>query len=66
VGWVSFSHKEVSWLVLLFGNWHELGEVVWLGTSLGKVDVVTVNNDVLSEIGFAWKTNLMWWGWLVN
>jgi hypothetical protein len=60
VAWVSLLDGEVTWLVLFFGEWHDLGQSNWSTLFLGEVDVVSINNDVLSEISFTGKTCIMW------
>jgi hypothetical protein len=63
MAWVSLLDQEVAWLVLFFTQWHDLSKLDWGTWSgvLSEMNSMSVDNDVLSKIGFACKSNIMWW-----
>jgi len=58
-------NQEGSWLVLLILQRNDLGQVRWV-LSLGEVNFVSINNDVLSEILISVESSLMRDRWLIN
>ena len=63
-GSISINNKEISWLVLLVTHWNDLGQFVSL--FLSEVNAVSVNNDILSEIGITSKSMVVRRRWLVD
>jgi len=53
-----FNAVKVTWLVLLWGHWNDLCELVW---KLYKVNCMSIKNDIGSEIFFTSKSVIMWW-----
>ena len=47
----------------IFISGHSCGE---LSVGLEEVNSVSIDDDVLSEIGLTIESVLMWWGWLVD
>lgn len=64
--WVSLLDQKVSWLILFCGHWDKLGQFNWSLLLLCEMYVVSINNDVLSKVGFTSKTVVMWNWWLVD
>jgi len=62
---IVFLDQEVSWHILIVGQWNDLGQIVWLAP-LAEVNFVSINDDVLSKILVGVEAGLVRWRWLVH
>ena len=57
---------EVAWLILVIRQRNDLGKLNLFGCLLAVMDLMAVNDDVLTEILISIQTVIVWRRWLIH